>query len=260
MSIPKITHQSWLQGWDKLPEKFKGNVGLLHTLNPDYKHMQWDEQGLRAECAKVGPEVMDKFDSFKYLMQKVDLGRYAVLYNYGGISVDTDMKSFKSIDATPGFADHDFIVSYSAFPGNALGIINNALIMVKKEHPVMRKLIMRIVACKAKEAEFPSKELYIGATTSPTMFNTIVYENFSEVHVLNNVFFEPCFSTIDPVCRPSNKSIMDHQHELSWFNGWMKLFVQFLILLMYAFIILIIPVILFWNRKRLVKLMKKGLF
>lgn len=42
-TIPKITHQIWLQGWKSLPPKFKGNVESLRTLNPGYTHMVWDE-------------------------------------------------------------------------------------------------------------------------------------------------------------------------------------------------------------------------
>lgn len=255
MSIPKITHQIWLQGWDKLPKKFSQNVNLLHSFNPSYTHMQWDEKSLRVECGKINPQVLAMFDSFKYLVQKVDLGRYVVLYNYGGISVDTDMKSFKTLDLTPGITTHDFIVSYSAFPGNVLGIINNAFIMTKKEHPILYKLIMSIATTEIKESDFPTKELYIFASTSPSKFNEYMYANRNDIMILDRVYFEPCFS-IDPICNPSDKSIMDHKHELSWFNGWTKIFVQFLIILLYVFLIMIIPVIIFWNRVRIKKLLK----
>jgi mannosyltransferase OCH1-like enzyme len=255
MSIPKITHQTWLQGWDKLPEKFSENVKLLHSMNTNYTHMQWDEKTLREECNKINPQVLATFDSFKYLMQKVDLGRYVVLYNYGGISVDTDMKSFKTLDVTPGFATHDFIVSYSAFPGNILGVVNNAFIMTKKEHPILYKLIMSIVNTKVNESDFPTKELYIDATTSPSKFNKIMYANKDDIMILDHQYFEPCFS-IDPICKPSDKSIMDHKHELSWFNGWTKIFVQILIILLYVVLLMIFPIIILWNHDRILKFFK----
>jgi len=209
-------------------------------MNPDFEHMQWDEESLREECAKVDPAVLTKFDSFPHLIQKVDLGRYVVLHNYGGVTVDTDMKSLKSIIATPHFTEHDFIVSSSAFPTNLAGWINNALIMSSPQHPILHELIMSIAHCQRKESDFTSKELFIDATTSPSKFNSILGRHRSEILVLDHRYFEPCFS-VDPICAPGEQSIMDHKHELSWFNGITKLLCQILIVLIYGLLYIGIP-------------------
>jgi len=243
MGIPKVTHQIWLQGWSNVPEKFKENIALLHSLNPEYKHMTWDDASLRTECSKIGPHVLAKYDSFKYLIQKVDLGRYVVAYNWGGITVDTDMKSFKALDMTPGLSESDFIISSSAFPANMLGFINNALIMVKKRHPILLEIIEAICASNVKESDFSSKEFYIGATTSPrpmTPFYDIIISHINEITILDSRFFEPCFS-VDPVCAPDSKAIMDHKHELSWFSGLVKILAQILIILLYILIFAVVP-------------------
>lgn len=244
MSIPLITHQIWMQGWDKLPDKFKINVKNLEEKNPEFKHMKWDEKGLREECAKISVAVLEKFDSFKYIIQKVDLGRYAVLYNYGGISVDTDMASFKPIAGVPGFNTKDFIISYSAFPAYIIGWVNNGLIMCKKNHHILFDLIMNITETNVKESDFVTKELYINATTAPSKFNELVYKNRDEVLILDHKYFEPCFS-VDPLCEPGDDSIMDHKHELSWFHGCMKWLAQFVIILIYVLLGVFLPVGMF---------------
>ena len=245
MPIPKITHQTWLQGWDSVPDKFKTNITNLETHNPDFTHMKWDEKSLREECAKISTATLAKFDSFKYLMQKVDLGRYVVLYNYGGVSVDTDMASFKSISSAPGFNDNDFIISYSAFPAYIIGWVNNALIMCKKHHPLLLDLITNITENDLKEEDFTTKELYIDATTSPSMFNRTILKNSKDILILDNKYFEPCFS-VDPLCKPTNDSIMDHQHELSWLHDNLKLLAQVVIILIYFLLFLLIPAILLY--------------
>ena len=230
--IPNITHQTWLQGWERLPDKFKHNVSLLDRMNPGFQHMKWDENSLRKECAKFSDAAKRKFDSFPYLIQKVDFGRYMVLYNYGGISVDTDMVSLKPIATTPNFLTRDFIVSSAAFPASMLGWINNALIMCTKHHPILLQLIESILHDNLQESDFSTKELYIDATTSPSKFNAIVKQHLHEILVLDHTYFEPCFST-DPICRPGHLSIMDHKHELSWFHGHLKYFLYGLFILFY---------------------------
>lgn len=237
--IPKITHQIWMQGWSELPAKFAENVELLHRLNPEYKHMKWNDAGLRLQCALLGPHVVAKYDSFQHLVQRVDLGRYVVAYNFGGVTVDVDMKSFKPISATPGLATGDFIVSQSAFPATLVGFINNALIIVKPHHPVLLEIINDICALDAKEHDYISKELYIGATTG-VPFYKIIKRRKSEVTIIDSRYFEPCFS-VDPICSPDRAAIMDHRHELSWFSGGMKLFVSVLILVLYVVFFLVLP-------------------
>ena len=147
-TISKITHQIWMQGWDKLPEKFQENVRLLEELNPGFKHKKWDEESLRAECAKVGKEYLDKFNSFEEMITRVDYGRYIVLYQYGGISIDTDMKPLKPLDNIPGIDRDSFIISKNdgTAISNMLAKINitrltNATILVSKQNPIMKEII-----------------------------------------------------------------------------------------------------------------------
>jgi mannosyltransferase OCH1-like enzyme len=230
-----------MQGWENLPTKFRPNVQSLHELNPTFEHLQWDEEGLRRECAKISPAVLKKFNSFQTMLQKVDLGRYVVLYNYGGVSVDTDMKSLKPIMATPNVRDHDFIVSSAAFPIGLAGWVNNALIMCRSQHPILHELIMSIAEDRRAAADFATKELLTSATTGPGKFNTILATHRSEIFVLDNAYFEPCFS-VDPLCAPGPQSIMDHQHELSWFSDLTKWLCQILIIILYCTLYVGLPV------------------
>ena len=109
--IPKITHQIWFQGWDQLPEKYHGYMESLAILNQNWEHMKWDEGSLRAECEKLGPETLEKFDGFDNMIQKVDFGRYVVLHNYGGVSVDCDAECLRPLEKIPGLDRYDLILS-----------------------------------------------------------------------------------------------------------------------------------------------------
>jgi len=247
--IPRITHQIWLQGWNALPPKFKGNVESLRTLNPGYTHMVWDEASLRDECRKLFPAVLAKFESLPYLVQKVDFGRLIVLYAYGGISVDTDMKSLKPIDTTPKIDTAELIISLSAFPGNMIGQTNNAIVLAKPHHPLLLELITRMTTVTAKESDFLTKEFYLNGTTGPSLQNTFFYEHKGEIVFLDHRYYEPCFS-VDPVCTPSKESIMDHKHEMSWISPWAKVLLKILIGLVYIALGVVPLMLIYWGYVR----------
>jgi mannosyltransferase OCH1-like enzyme len=243
--IPRITHQIWLQGWNKLPEKFRGNVHLLEEKNPEYRHMKWDEHSLRRECAKIGPEVADKFDSFPHLIQKVDLGRLVVLYNYGGISVDTDMKPLRPIDSTPHLDSAECMISKGAFPLNVIGHTNNAVILCRPRHPFLEDAVQTIAAASVKESDYSTKELYIDATTGPRFFESVILRHREKIVFLDNKFYEPCFS-VDPLCRPTNDSIMLHEHEMSWVSPFFRDLFRLLFPLIYVIMVAVPLMILYW--------------
>jgi mannosyltransferase OCH1-like enzyme len=247
--IPRITHQIWFQGWDKLPAKFQANADALARLNPNYTHMKWDEQGLRAECLKVGPEVAAKFDSFPLMIQKIDFGRYVVLYNYGGISVDTDMAQLKPIDMTPHIDTEEFIVSNIPFPTSYITKnINNAIIIVSPHNIIMNDLIMSIVQQTQIKDKYLTDSLYVMHTTGPIFFYTVI-NKYKNIIKLDNKYFEPCFSS-DPFCSVSAVSIMDHQHEQSWLPSYFNFIWKFLFILMYISFI-VIPVGIVYGGYRL---------
>ena len=70
-------------------------------MNPNWEHKTWDESQLRAACEEVGPACATRFDAYEHFMQKVDFGRYVILYLYGGVIVDCDMEAKKPLDEVP---------------------------------------------------------------------------------------------------------------------------------------------------------------
>lgn len=220
MTIPKNIHLVWMQGWDSLPDKFASNVQSIADKNPGWKIFKWTEKGIRDTVAKLGPEYLAKYDSFNLLHQKVDLGRYAILYTYGGASVDTDVVALKGFDETPNLKTSDFIVSYNSsnafenYIKNGRSVsLNNATILVSKNNPIMKGLIDHILGLSCTIDQ--SKESCIQGTTGPKEFTTYLNQHKDQITILDNVYFEPCGGN-DTECILPEAAILDHQHEGSW--------------------------------------------
>lgn len=242
-----VIHQIWMQGWDKLPEKYVANVKSVIDLNPNWQHIKWDESMIRKVVALLGDAALAKYDSFTILHQKIDYGRYAILYTYGGVSVDIDAVALKGFDATPCLSTSDFIVSE-----NSSGkFINNATIFLSAKNPLMLALMDSIdPICKKYQSDFSC----VLQSTGPFAFTRFVKDN-PGITVLDHKYFEPC-SGSDSNCVVGPDAILDHRHEKSWMNPLFKVVSeQYFRMKPYknVFIVLIILLILFFFVKGLKK-------
>ncbi len=91
--IPKIIHYCWF-GKGIMPKSQTDCIKSWQKIMPDYKIMRWDESTFD----------VDKYSASKYAYKVKkyalvsDVCRYNVLYEYGGIYLDTDVEAFKKFD------------------------------------------------------------------------------------------------------------------------------------------------------------------
>lgn len=209
--IPRVIHQTWMQEWDNLPDKYLPNVNSIISNNPGWTIIRWDDKGIRELIAKEACEYTDKYNSFTLLHQKIDFARYLILYIYGGVSADVDVMAKKGFDTLPEIQTKDFIVSKNS--SNVF--INNATILVSKENPLLKELLDNITSdCSGYNSDFTC----IYNTTGPGMFTNFVNTHLDRITVVDNSYFEPC-SGYDPKCQVGGikeNTILDHQHEGTW--------------------------------------------
>ena len=108
-SIPKIIHYCWF-GNAKKTKLIKKCIASWKTHLPDYDFMEWNEGN---------SDLTHSFVKEAYRLKKwafvTDYIRLKVLYDYGGIYMDTDMmvlKSFNNLllnDCFLGAEDHEYI-------------------------------------------------------------------------------------------------------------------------------------------------------
>lgn len=219
--IPSLTHQIWFQGWDQLPEKYHGYTESLAILNQNWEHMKWDEGSLRAECEKFSPEALAKFDGFNHMIQKVDFGRYVVLYNYGGISVDCDAECLRPLEKIPGLDRYEILISRNAANtaedfvmtrGLSTGtiMVNNATICCIKEHPIMKQFIDFLIENESgHDEETMDTQLKTGPLITSVFFN--VYIDDPRIHILDSEIVEPWGHV-------NKRTVLNHVYSSSWVN------------------------------------------
>lgn len=91
--IPKIIHYCWF-GRGAMPQTAIDCIESWHKFMPDWKYKLWDEGNFDINCNQY---VKDAYAAGKFAFVS-DFVRLKVLFEEGGIYLDTDVKVMKSFD------------------------------------------------------------------------------------------------------------------------------------------------------------------
>lgn len=99
--IPRIIHQTWHSSIDTVPKE-KGDPYSWIELNPSWDYKFWSDETLRQFIQDKFPELLVTYDSYPNPVQRADLGRYCLLYHFGGIYTDIDTTCLQPLDVISG--------------------------------------------------------------------------------------------------------------------------------------------------------------
>lgn len=88
--IPPIIHYCWF-GNKPIPKELKKNIQTWHKYMPDFQIKQWDESNYDVNCIPFSEEA---YSQGKYAYVS-DYARLKILYENGGIYLDTDVEMIK---------------------------------------------------------------------------------------------------------------------------------------------------------------------
>lgn len=91
--IPKIIHYCWFGG-SELPHSVRMCIETWKKVCPEYKIVRWDESNFDVKCH---PFVKAAYDAKAWAFV-TDYARLKVVYENGGIYLDTDVELIKKLD------------------------------------------------------------------------------------------------------------------------------------------------------------------
>ena len=127
--IPKIIHYCWF-GNNPLPDDYKKNIESWKKYMPDYKIVCWNESNYDINKCQF---IKEAYENKKWAFV-TDYARLDIIYNKGGIYLDTDVEVLKSFDdllvndAFMGFETSGFVntgIGFGAKKGNNTSFIKN---------------------------------------------------------------------------------------------------------------------------------------
>jgi len=101
--IPKIIHNIWIQGYEKLPNENKVTYANIKKLNPEWDFMIWDDEMIKKMLKKY-PSIYNIYIKTSNYTEidnntiKSDIARYIIMKEYGGLYFDIDFNCTSSFD------------------------------------------------------------------------------------------------------------------------------------------------------------------
>jgi len=263
--IPKTIHQIWFQGKENMPEHLKEYHKTWIENNPDYLIIVWDEKSIQKEVDLFfDKDVRDMYNNYPYMIQKIDLAKYIILYKYGGVYIDMDTKNLQQLKDS-FFESYDVIVS--KLPDSILfksmmilggnnpsnDIINNGIIMAAPEEPVILDTIMEAKKNKDSIYRNINKTLYVYVTTGPLCLTNAVQKNKktptnSRIKIIDQSFFEGCdlVQVESGKCEPPENAIGIHMYENGWVSDSDNFIKKLLIYLLNNFVFIVFCIVFFF--------------
>lgn len=99
--IPSVIHYCWF-GKKNMPEEYKKYINSWKIKCPEYKIVRWDESNYDV---RKNEYVSKAYDDGKWAFVS-DYARLDIIYNYGGIYLDTDVELIKNLNELRKF--HSF--------------------------------------------------------------------------------------------------------------------------------------------------------
>ena len=130
--IPKLFYQSWDED---IPKEILDKT--MQHLPADMKYIRYSLHDIKKYLfQRWGPRTLDVFNKYKVMAHKIDLWRYFMLYDTGGVYMDADCVLLNDLPET-------LFEKEAVFCTNNRGVkdIFNGFFMITPNHPILRTMI-----------------------------------------------------------------------------------------------------------------------
>jgi len=95
--IPGLLHRIWIGPRVFPPFKDLDWIESFESENSDFTPLVWKDADVRRLIAEKYPEYEQLYSGYRLNIQRADLARYLVLYEYGGMYADLDMSAARPV-------------------------------------------------------------------------------------------------------------------------------------------------------------------
>lgn len=130
--IPKIMHHVWDGDLNPIYRNYLEECKKIH---PDWEFKFWSDKDIR----ELNLENQDLYDKSRNYAGRSDIARYEILYRFGGVYRDIDVKCYRPIDDLNHkyefFAPIEFPTKYWQV------VLNNGIIGASPNHPILKSTL-----------------------------------------------------------------------------------------------------------------------
>lgn len=189
--VPRVIHRQWF-GPREMPERYRDNGALWLEFNPGWELIDHDYTTLPplrnewefTECGKAWtPGRGDQKEASLIQVTQADIGAYEILWTFGGLYVNCDMRPVKPIPEH--VTETDMTLAYEI----DIALISNAFMASEPGHPVMDAVIT------ALPESVRTCKLGVDYVTGPRLLTKVVRETAPATRILPSRFCNPWLPT-----------------------------------------------------------------
>ena len=174
MRIPKIIHQVW-EGKEGPPSDFLLDLSQTwKEQHPDWRYIFWNGEKIEVFMAEHA-EYREVYESYPYAVQRWDMIRYLILYEYGGIYADFDYECIAPLDGL--LANETCCLAADpeehARIFDKVHIVTNAFMAVEARHPLFKQILEHLLTDDLAQYDVHNKFDYVLETTGPYMLTRL---------------------------------------------------------------------------------------
>jgi len=132
--IPKVMHHVW-DG--DIPPLYQNYLNECKKLHPDWEFKFWTDKQIRA----LSLEYQELYDKMRNYSGRSDIARYEILYRFGGVYRDLDVKCFRPIDDLNHKYEFFAPIEFPVLHWKQRLSVNNGIIGTKAGHPILKRTL-----------------------------------------------------------------------------------------------------------------------
>lgn len=215
--IPKIIHQTWKN--KDIPQNWKKSQEEWQKFHPEWLYILWTDEDIRNHIKNHHSEFLELHDNYEYPIQRADMIRYFILYDFGGLYSDLDFFPTENIEKyITCFSD------YFVYSSNTSCFTNSLMISTGKS-PVFLEIIQSLKNPLPWYAI--GKHIKVMLSTGPLMVDNVLKNSKYSYNVLPRSRFNPYSANDDISLKKENTSILVLEGK-SW-NSYDTYFFNFIL-------------------------------
>jgi hypothetical protein len=130
--IPKVMHHIWIGGGE-IPPLYQNYLNECKKLHPNWEFKIWGDK----EIVALNLEYEDVMDQMRNYPGKTDILRYEILYRFGGVYKDLDVKCYRPLDDLNHKYEFYVPLEYPIKMWKK-AVINNGIIAASPGHKILK--------------------------------------------------------------------------------------------------------------------------
>eukprot|EP00854_Cymbomonas_tetramitiformis_P020715 gene20715-24825_t len=193
LKVPTFIHQSW-KGDTLCTANQRKWIGSWKLQHPEWLHVWWNDTELDAVVASLMPELLETYSAFPKDIFRLDVVRYLLLYQFGGVYADIDMEAYKPLDP--------LVRRYDAFlPTEPEGhsvlqhlqdrTICNAVMASRPLHPVWKEFLTFIQQNSITSVKKGVGPVEVTGPKALSDFLSVRPKGFEDIEIFSDEYFMP---------------------------------------------------------------------